>query len=154
MQDITLIRNFGHDVNVERGAHFHPTVGSMIPTRFTTSHPRARPRCFETQSPASSSTEFKDEGYSPSPLFMTLCIFEVPMVLLPRFLSHPLSLPPFTTLPLLPFSLQDCVWHKFLCPWSGLRASTDGWFSAIPSFNLEEPPHLPSWRVIHSKVRE
>jgi hypothetical protein len=155
MQDITLIRNSGRDANAERGARFHPTVGSVIPTGFTTSHPRARPRCFETQSPASSSTEVKDEGYSPSPLFMTLCIFGVPLVLLPRFLSRALLLspPPFHT-SFLAFFLQGCVWHEFPCPWSGLRASTDGRFTPIPSFTLEEPPHLPSWRVIHSGVRE
>ena len=51
----------------ERGAHFHPTVGSVTPNGFTTIHPQARPRCFEIQSPTSSSTEIKDEGYSPSP---------------------------------------------------------------------------------------
>jgi hypothetical protein len=107
MQDITLIRNFRRDANAERGARFHPTVGSVIPTGFTTSHPRARPRCFETQSPTSSSMEVKDEGYSPSPLFMTLCIFGVPLVLLPRFLSHALSLPPPpSTLLSLPFSCR------------------------------------------------
>jgi hypothetical protein len=45
MQDITLIRNFGRDANAERGARFHPTIGSVTPNGFTTSHPRARPRC-------------------------------------------------------------------------------------------------------------
>jgi hypothetical protein len=56
--------------------------------------------------------------------------------------TRALSLP-FTTLPLFPFSLQECVWHEFPHQWSGLRAFTDGWFTPIPSLTLEEPPHLP-----------
>jgi hypothetical protein len=52
---------------VEMGDRFHPTVGSVTPNGFTTSHPRARPGCFEVQSPTCISTEIKDEGYSPSP---------------------------------------------------------------------------------------
>jgi hypothetical protein len=63
----TLIISTRRDATAERGARFHPTVGSVTPNGFTTSHPRARPRCFEIQSPTSSSTEVKDEGYSPSP---------------------------------------------------------------------------------------
>ena len=41
----TLIRSTRRDATAERGAHFHPTVGSVTPNGFTTSHPRARPRC-------------------------------------------------------------------------------------------------------------
>jgi hypothetical protein len=62
----TLRKYTKHDATTERGSHFHPTIGSVTPKRFTTSHPQARPRCFEVQSPASSSIEIKDEGYSPS----------------------------------------------------------------------------------------
>jgi hypothetical protein len=62
-----LIRSTRRDATAERGACFHPTIGSVTPNGFTTSHPRGRPRCFEIQSPTSSSTKFKDEGYSPSP---------------------------------------------------------------------------------------
>ena len=63
----TLIKSTRCDVTADRGAHFHPTVGSVTPNRFTTSHPRPRPRCFEIQSPTSNSTKVKDEGYSLSP---------------------------------------------------------------------------------------
>jgi hypothetical protein len=45
IQDITLIRKTPGDATAERGARFHPTVGSATPNGFTTSHPRARPRC-------------------------------------------------------------------------------------------------------------
>jgi hypothetical protein len=40
-----LSENTRCEVTTERGARFHPTVGSMTPNGFTTSHPRARPRC-------------------------------------------------------------------------------------------------------------
>jgi hypothetical protein len=55
------------DATAERGARFHPIVGSVTPNEFTTSHPRARPRCYVIQSLTSISMEVKDEGYSPSP---------------------------------------------------------------------------------------
>jgi hypothetical protein len=41
IQDITLIRKTPGDATAERGARFHPTVGSTTPNGFTTSHPRA-----------------------------------------------------------------------------------------------------------------
>jgi hypothetical protein len=41
----TLIRNRERDATAERGAHFHPTIGSVTPNGFTTDHPRAKPRC-------------------------------------------------------------------------------------------------------------
>jgi hypothetical protein len=31
------------EVTTRRSAHFHPTIGSVTPNGFTTSHPRARP---------------------------------------------------------------------------------------------------------------
>jgi hypothetical protein len=38
----TLIRNNTRgQATTERGARFHPTVGLVTPSRFTTSHPRA-----------------------------------------------------------------------------------------------------------------
>jgi hypothetical protein len=39
-----LSENTRCDATAERGARFHPTVGSVTPNGFTTSHPRARPR--------------------------------------------------------------------------------------------------------------
>jgi hypothetical protein len=45
----TLIRTRRRDVTAERGACFHPTIGSVTPNRFTTGHPRARPRCSERE---------------------------------------------------------------------------------------------------------
>jgi hypothetical protein len=59
----------------ERGSCFPPTVGSVTPNGFITSHPRGRPRCFETQSLTSRLSEVKDEFYSPSSLLMTHYIF-------------------------------------------------------------------------------
>jgi hypothetical protein len=34
-----LSENTMCEATAERGAHFHPTVGSVTPNRFTTSHP-------------------------------------------------------------------------------------------------------------------
>jgi hypothetical protein len=140
-------------VTAERVARFHPTVGSVTSDRFTTSHPRARPRCFKIQSPTSSSTKVKDKGYSPPPLFIIPPYFQSSSgfssaILVVRVLSPPS--PHFLSC----LFLQDCVWREFPHLWSGLRASTDGRFTPIPSLTLEEPPHLPSWWVIHSRVRE
>jgi hypothetical protein len=98
----------------------------------------------EVQFSTSSSTEVKDEGYSPSPLFKTPCVSGVSPVL-PRDPCHarsPLFSPPYHTSSLA-FSLQDCVWREFPRPRSGLGAVTDGRFTPIPSLTLEEPPHLP-----------
>jgi hypothetical protein len=139
-------------MTAERGVHFHPTIGSMTPNRFTTSHPRATPRClrFSILLPAQRKSRTK----------VTLLLLCSELPVFPEFLlvffcdlcrAH--SLFPFPTLPFFPF-LQYCVWCEFPRPWSGLRASMDGRFTPIPSLTLEEPPHLPSWRVIHSRVRE
>jgi hypothetical protein len=46
----TLIRTRRRDATAERGACFHPTIGSVTPNGFTTGHPRARPRCSERES--------------------------------------------------------------------------------------------------------
>jgi hypothetical protein len=46
----TLIRTRRRDATTERGARFHPTIGSVTPNVFTTGHPRARPRCSERES--------------------------------------------------------------------------------------------------------
>jgi hypothetical protein len=54
-------------VTAERGAHFHPTIGSVTPMDLSLATPKLKPRCFENQSLTSSSTEVRDEGYSPSP---------------------------------------------------------------------------------------
>jgi hypothetical protein len=111
IQDInTYQKNTRCNATAERGARFHPTVGSATPNGFTTSHPRARPRGFETQSPTSRSSEVKDEGYSPSPLLKTHCIF--------RSSSGSPSAIPVVCSPLSPhflscFVLQGCVWHEF-----------------------------------------
>jgi hypothetical protein len=37
----TLIRTIWHDVTAERGACFHPTIGSVTPNGFIIGHPRA-----------------------------------------------------------------------------------------------------------------
>jgi hypothetical protein len=37
----TYQKNTRSDATAERGARFHPTVGSTTPNGFTTSHPRA-----------------------------------------------------------------------------------------------------------------
>ena len=139
-------------MTAERGARFHPTVGSMTPNGFTTSHPWARPRClrFSLLLPAQWKSRMKVTLlllYSELP-----CISRVPLFFLPRSPSRVFS-PLFPTLPFLPFSARLHV-VRIPHPWSGLRASTDGKFDPIPSLTLEEPPHLPSWQVIHSKVRE
>jgi hypothetical protein len=138
-------------VTAERGARFHPTIGSVIPIGFSTSHPRAGPRCFETQYSTSHSLEVEDEGYSPSPLLMNHCIF--------RSSSGSPSAIPVTRAPYSPFHNYFLAFFcevvcgmNFPVRWSSLRASMDGRFTPIPSFSLEEPPHLPSGRVIHSRV--
>jgi hypothetical protein len=105
MQDITLIRNSGRDANAERGARFHPTVGSVTPNGFTTSHPRARPRClrFNFLLPAQRKSRTK--------VTLLLLCSELPVFpgvspVLPRDpcrVHSPLFSPPLTTLPLLPF---------------------------------------------------
>jgi hypothetical protein len=104
MQDITLIRNSRRDANAERGARFHPTVGSVTPNRFTTSHPRARPRClrFNFLLPAQRKTRTKVTLLllcSELPVFPEFLQF-FPAIPVARVLS---LLPPLTTLPLLPF---------------------------------------------------
>jgi hypothetical protein len=42
MQNVKHLSKITPEVSatVERGAHFHPTIGSMIPIGFTSSHPR------------------------------------------------------------------------------------------------------------------
>jgi hypothetical protein len=139
-----LSENTRCDATAERGARFHPTVGSVTPNGFTTSHPRARPRClrFSLLLPAQRKSRTK--------VTLLLLCSELPVFL--EFLSvlfrdlcracSPLSPPPYHTSSLA-FSLQDCVWREFPHPWSGLGAVTDGRFTPIPSLTLEEPPHLP-----------
>jgi hypothetical protein len=142
MQDITLIRNSGRDANAERGARFHPTVGSVTPNGFTTSHPRARPRClrFSLLLPAQRKSRTK----------VTLLLLCSELPVFPELLQFSSAIPVARVLSSLPyhtsslaFSLQDCMWREFPHPWSGLGAVTDGWFTPIPSLTLEEPPHLP-----------
>jgi hypothetical protein len=153
-----LSENTRCNATAERGARFHPTVGSATPNGFTTSHPRARPRCFETQSLTSRSSEVQDEGYSPSPLLMTHCISRsssgspsaIPVVCVCVCVSvcSTLPPPPFHT----SFLLRGCVWHEIPCPMVRSE-SFYGWaVRPIPSFTLEEPPHLPSGWVIHFGV--
>ena len=43
IQVIILIKKTLGDATAERGARFHPTIGSETPNGFTTSHPQARP---------------------------------------------------------------------------------------------------------------
>jgi hypothetical protein len=151
-QDINTYQKTPSDATTERGAHFHPTIVSTIPNGFTTSDPRARPRCFETQSLTSHSLEVQDEGYFPSPLLMThriswsssgsppanFCRVCVSVCMLP-------SPPPFCT----SFLLRGCVWHEIPC----LMVRSESFYGwvvrPIPSFTLEEPPHLLSGQVIH-----
>jgi hypothetical protein len=87
----------------ERGARFHPTVGSAIPIGFTTSHPRAETTMLRDCVSVFPVTE--NEGYSPpSLLSLPLCISRV--LFLP---SHP---PPIASPPCL-ILLRGCVWHDF-----------------------------------------
>jgi hypothetical protein len=145
MQDITLIKNSGHDVNAKRGARFQLDLPLATPEL---DHDALR---LNLLLPAQRKSRTK---VTPLLLCSQLSVFSEFLWFSFRDSYRALSLPPPTTLPLLPFSLQDCMWHKFPYPWSGLRASTNGRFAPIPSFTLEEPPHLPSWQVIHSRVRE
>ena len=62
----TLIRTTRCDATVQKGARFHPTIGSVTPNGFIIGHPELRPRCSEIQSLTSSSTEVRDKGYSSS----------------------------------------------------------------------------------------
>jgi hypothetical protein len=139
-------------VIAERGARFHPTVGSVTPNGFTTSHPRARPRClrFSLLLPSQRKSRTK---VTLLLLCSELPIFQEFLPVLFRDPYHASSLILFPTLPFFPF-LQDCVWREFPHLWPGLRASTNGRFTPIPSLTLEEPPRLPFWQVIHSRVRE
>jgi hypothetical protein len=43
----TYQKNTRSDAIAERGAHFHPTVGSTTPKGFTTSHPRSETTMLE-----------------------------------------------------------------------------------------------------------
>jgi hypothetical protein len=99
-----LSENTRCDATAERGARFHPTVGSVTPNGFTTSHPRARPRClrFSLLLPAQRKSRTK----------VTLLLLCSELPVFPEFLQFSsaipvarvlLSLPPLTTLPLLPF---------------------------------------------------
>jgi hypothetical protein len=148
-------------VTAERGAHFHPIVGSLIPIGFTTSHPRAGPQCFETQSTTSHSLKVNDEDYFPSPLLITHCIFQSSYgspsaILVTGALLCPLQPPP----PQLPhyfpclFSVRFHVAQISLFNgqvWELLRMGSSP-PPPSPSFTLEEPPHLPYERVIHLGV--
>jgi hypothetical protein len=102
---ITLIRNTRRDVTAERGARFHPTIGSVTPDGFTTSHPRAKPRClrFSLLLPAQRKSRMK----------VTLLFLCSELPIFPEFLRFffrdpcracfLLSLP---TLPFFPFSAR------------------------------------------------
>jgi hypothetical protein len=141
-------------MTAERGAHFHPTVGSVIPIGFTTSHPRDGTQCFETQSPTSCSSKVEDEDYSPSPLLMSHCIFQISYgspsaipvagaLLFPPPLPHYFPYLFSTRLHVAQISLFDGQ------VWELLRMGSS---PPSPSFTLEEPPHLPYERVIHLGV--
>jgi hypothetical protein len=146
IQDInTYQKNTRCNATAERGARFHPTVGSATPKGFTTSHPRARPRCFETQSLTSRSSEVQDEGYSPSPLLITLCISRsssgspfCDSCHVCVSVCSPLP-PPSTLLS----SYEVACGTKFPVRWSGLRASMDGRFAPSPHLLLRS---LPTYR--------
>jgi hypothetical protein len=97
-----LSENTRCDATAERGARFHPTVGSVTPNGFTTSHPRARPRClrFSLLLPAQRKSRTK--------VTLLLLCSELPVFpefssSLPRSLSRVFSLSPPPTLPFLPF---------------------------------------------------
>ena len=96
-------------MTAEKGDHFDPTVGSVTPNRFTTSHPWARPWCFEIQSPTSSLMEVKDEGYSPYPMLITLCVSRVFSNSLLWSLSCVFSLSPLPHFLSCLFSTRLCV---------------------------------------------
>jgi hypothetical protein len=137
--------------------------------------PELKPRCFEIQSLTSSSTEVRDEGYSPSPnteidkdegyspspgsisIFCdqnSLFLFQSflgPESFRSRLCIFPqVFLCPPHFLSCLP--QQDCVWLEF--PVRGQVWKPYGWaVCPIPSLTLEEvfPPTSPT--VIHSWVR-
>jgi hypothetical protein len=129
-----LSENTRCDATAERGARFHPTVGSVTPNGFTTSHPRARPRClrFSLLLPAQRKSRTKVTLLllcSELPVFPELLRFSsmIPV-------AHAFSRPPPPPFPhfLSCLFLQDCMWREFPRLWSGLGASTDGRFIAPP----------------------
>jgi hypothetical protein len=138
--------------------------------------PELKPRCFEIQSLTSSSTEVRDEGYSPSPNTKidkdegyspspgSISIFcdqnslssfspsSDPRVsaLVSAFFFAGLPLP--TTLPFLPSSARLCV-ARIPSPWSGLEALQMGSLPHPLINSWGGPSHLPALTVIHSWVR-
>jgi hypothetical protein len=106
MQDVKHLLEITPDViaTAERGARFHPNVGSTTPNGFTTSHPRAETTMLRGSSLCLPVTE--NEGYSPySPLSLTLYFSRVLPFLFP------------SRLPLIPHSSflfsfrRGCMWH-------------------------------------------
>jgi hypothetical protein len=130
-----------------------------------------RPRCFEIQFLTSSSTEVRDEGYSPSPytridedegyspspdsfsilydqnsFFLSILLWNQEFLLSSMHSLQALSLPTPCFLSCLP--QQDCVWLEI--PIRGQVRKPYRWVVCpIPSLNLEEAFPPTSLTVIH-----
>jgi hypothetical protein len=127
IQDITLIRKTPGDATAERGARFHPTVGSATPNGFTTSHPRARPRCLRL------SVSVLQRSRTKVTLLLlcyhSLCIlFQSSSDLFLRSLPR---VPPSTPFTCLFFSGEVACGTNFPAVVRS-EASTDGRFTPIP----------------------
>ena len=117
----TLIRNNTKgQATVERGARFHPTVGSATPNGFTTSHSRAETTMLWA---CVSVCQWPRAKVTLLPLYYhSLCI-------LPEFSSSPCVCPPIASTPRL-ILLRGCVWRDF--PHTGQSWWLYGWVVHLP----------------------
>jgi hypothetical protein len=128
----TYQKNIRGDATAERGSHFHPTIGSVNPNGFKTSHPRARDHDVARLSLYLLVT--KNEGYSPSsPLSLTLYF---PDFFFLFFFPSLTSAPP----PLIAHSSCLFFFGEVACGTIFLTVvrsedSMDGWFTPIPHYS-------------------
>ena len=120
------------NATAERGARFHPTIGSVIPRGFTTNHPWAETTmlryCISVcQWPRMRVT-------LPLLCYHSLCIFQSS---LPSLASAPFSL-----LPRVFFLLRGCVWCNF--PRTSQAWWLYGWVVHAPHLSLLIRTHLPT----------
>jgi hypothetical protein len=127
-QDINTYQKTPGDATAERGARFHPTVGSATPNGFTTSHPRARPRCCETESLFVRSRERRLLSFFSA--YQSLCVFSRVLRFLPSCdLCRDCPLPHL--FPAFSFSGEVACGMNFPAVVRS-EASTDGRFTPIP----------------------